>query len=148
MSVFSYTPQAEPAYAADSGGEMKITPVLYVDKIEDCLPFWMDRLGFEKTVEVPEQNRLGFVILVKEEEEIMLQTWHSLEKDAPDILPKERTTGAVLFVEVEDFDSVLMRIKDCKIILPERKTFYGMREIGVREPGGHTIVFAARTENP
>jgi hypothetical protein len=26
----------------------------------------------------------------------------------------------------------------------ERTTFYGMREIGVFEPGGHTVVFAAR----
>jgi hypothetical protein len=26
---------------------------------------------------------------------------------------------------------------------PERTTWYGMREIGAREPGGHTVVFAA-----
>jgi len=28
--------------------------------------------------------------------------------------------------------------------MPERMTFYGMREIGVREPGGHIAIFAAR----
>jgi len=27
----------------------------------------------------------------------------------------------------------------------ERTTFYGMREIGVYEPGGHVVVFAARS---
>ena len=41
----------------------KLAPVLVVDRIEPCLPFWVDRLGFEKTVEVPESDRLGFVIL-------------------------------------------------------------------------------------
>jgi len=30
--------------------------------------------------------------------------------------------------------------------MPERKTFYGMREISVREPGGHIVCFAAKTE--
>ena len=29
----------------------KLTPNLIVDKIEDSLPFWVDRLGFEKMCE-------------------------------------------------------------------------------------------------
>jgi len=28
--------------------------------------------------------------------------------------------------------------------MPERVTFYGMREIGVSEPNGHTVIFAAK----
>ena len=32
---------------------MKITPVLIAEKIEPVIPCWVDRLGFEKTVEVP-----------------------------------------------------------------------------------------------
>jgi hypothetical protein len=28
--------------------------------------------------------------------------------------------------------------------MPERVTFYQMREVGVFEPGGHTVVFAVR----
>jgi hypothetical protein len=31
----------------------KLSPVLIVDAIEPCLPFWTDRLGFAKVVEVP-----------------------------------------------------------------------------------------------
>jgi hypothetical protein len=27
-------------------------------------------------------------------------------------------------------------------VLPRRRTFYGMDEIGVAEAGGHTVVFA------
>ena len=30
------------------------------------------------------------------------------------------------------------------IVIPERTTFYGSREIGVRAPGGFTVVFAAK----
>ena len=32
---------------------MKLTPVLLVDSIEKSLPFWVDRMAFEKTAEVP-----------------------------------------------------------------------------------------------
>ena len=31
----------------------KITPVLLVNEIESILPFWIGRLGFAKTIEVP-----------------------------------------------------------------------------------------------
>jgi len=52
----------------------KLTPVIIVDQIEPCLPFWIERLGFIKTAEVPEGDKLGFVILVKGNVEIMYQT--------------------------------------------------------------------------
>jgi hypothetical protein len=132
---------------AEERKAMKLTPVLYVEQIEKSLPFWVDRLGFRKTVEVPEGNRLGFVILVRDAAEVMLQTWESLQKDAPGAAPKERTIrGAALFIEVENFAEIRRRLEGCEITLPERTTFYGMREIGVREPSGHGVVFAARIE--
>ena len=44
---------------------MKITAVLIVEEIEKSLTFWVARMGFQKTVDVPEGDRLGFVILVR-----------------------------------------------------------------------------------
>jgi len=124
---------------------MKITAVLIVEEIEKSLPFWVDRMGFEKTVDVPEGHRLGFAILVRDGAELMLQTVESVRKDAPQFAPKSAENSAGLFIEVQDFDDVLRRLKGYPIALPERTTFYGMREIGVFEPGGHTVIFAART---
>ena len=40
-----------------------LTPILVVDEIEPCIPFWTERLGFQKTTEVPHEGELGFVIL-------------------------------------------------------------------------------------
>ncbi len=31
----------------------RITPVLFVKEIEPVLPFWVDALGFARTIEVP-----------------------------------------------------------------------------------------------
>jgi hypothetical protein len=61
---------------------MKITPILFVDAIEPSLEFWVGRLEFETIAEVPEGNRLGFVILKKGDSELMLQTRESIRKDA------------------------------------------------------------------
>ena len=124
---------------------MKITPVLIVEEIEKSLPFWVDRMGFTKTVDVPEGDRLGFAIIVRDGAELMLQSVESVRKDAPQFLPKSRSNSVGLFVEVEDFADVLKRLDGYPIALPERTTFYGMREIGVYEPSGHVVVFAART---
>lgn len=127
---------------------MKITPVLIVEELEKSLPFWMDRIGFTKTVEVPEGDRLGFVILVREGAELMLQSVESVRKDAPQFAPEVFSAGPAssvgLFIEVDNFEDVMKRLEGYPIALADRTTFYGMREIGVREPGGHTVIFAAR----
>jgi hypothetical protein len=123
---------------------MKITPVLIVEEIEKSLPFWVDRMGFAKTVEVPEGDRLGFVIVVGNGAELMLQTIESVRKDAPQFAPKARSNDVGLFIEVDDFGDTLQRLEGYSIALQERVTFYGMREIGVYEPSGHTVIFAAR----
>ena len=39
----------------------------------------------------------------------------------------------------------LLGIAGLEIVVPRRQTFYGMDEIGVREPGGHVVMFAQPT---
>jgi len=126
---------------------MKITPVLYVQAIEPSLPFWTERLGFEKTVEVPEGDRLGFVILVREGYEVMLQTFESLKADRPGDA-SSGTGSSSLFIEVSNFADFRERLDGLEVVLPERVAFYGMREIAVREPGGHVVCIAAQEPTP
>jgi hypothetical protein len=122
----------------------KLTPEIMVDAIEPCVPFW-ERLGFAKTAEVPEGDRLGFVILAKDAVEVMYQTHESVAKDAAGLVPREHGHGAALFIEVSDIESVAQALAGVDIVVPRRQTFYGMDEIGVREPGGHVVMFAQPT---
>jgi catechol 2,3-dioxygenase-like lactoylglutathione lyase family enzyme len=122
---------------------MKITANLFVDEIEKSLAFWVDRMGFEQTVGVPEGDRLGFVILVRDGAELMLQTLESLRKDELAFAPAVVCAGVGLFIEVTDFDDILKRLEGYPITMHERTTFYGMREIGVRDPNNHIVIFAA-----
>lgn len=123
----------------------RATPVLYVEEIEPCLPFWTERLGFETTGEVPHGDRLGFVMLEKDDVEVMYQSRASLEDDLPDAADAE-TGGAFLFVEVDDLDAVVGRLKGIDPVAPRRQTFYGTDELVVREPGGNVVTFAEFVE--
>jgi uncharacterized glyoxalase superfamily protein PhnB len=122
---------------------MKVTPILFVEAIEPCLPFWLDQLGFQKTVEVPEGDKIGFVILVHNGAEVMLQTLSGRAADFKTDSPLG-AGSSTLFIEVDDFNDIRQRVQGAQVVVPERLTFYGMREIGVQEPGGHLLVFAAK----
>jgi uncharacterized glyoxalase superfamily protein PhnB len=127
----------------------KITPVLLVSEIEPILPFWIDRLGFAKTIEVPDGNKLGFVALQKGSVEVMYQTYTSVEHDAPPAMAGAARKGPTyLYLEVDNLDAVLAAMKDLQKVLPERTAFYGMREFAVQDPAGHFITFAQPTAPP
>jgi|HubBroStandDraft_1064217.scaffolds.fasta_scaffold369109_1 uncharacterized glyoxalase superfamily protein PhnB len=121
----------------------KITPVLLVSQIEPVLPFWIDRLGFTKTIEVPDANKLAFVAFQKGPVEVMYQTYASVEHDAPPAMAAAARKGLTyLYLEVDNLDAVLAAMKDVQKVMPERTAFYGMREFAVQDPAGHFITFA------
>jgi uncharacterized glyoxalase superfamily protein PhnB len=122
----------------------KLSPLLTVESIEPCLPFWVDRLGFAKTVEVPDGASLGFVILAKDGVEIMYQSRASVEKDIPALAKGAATASPAmgLFIEVGNIDEVERALGGIEHVIPRRRTFYGMDEVVVRDPGGYVVVFA------
>lgn len=124
---------------------MKITPLIYAPAIEPSLKFWVDQLGFTKVAEVPDGDKLGFVILVKGSAELMIQSTASIEKDIPAMVAFARP-AACLYIEVSDFDDLLKRLGSAPVVVPVRTTFYGMKEIGVREPGGNIVLFGAKAQ--
>ena len=125
----------------------KLTPVLMVDAIEPCLDFWVKRLGWKQTVGVPEGDKLGFVILAKDSVEVMYQTWASVEKDLGKPMARAKQPSVGLFLEVDDIEAIEKQIKGLKRSVERRKTFYGMEEVGVLEPGGHMVLFAQPTKS-
>lgn len=121
----------------------RITPVLLVEEIEPQLDFWMNGLGFLKTIEVPHGEKLGFVVFQKGSAEVMYQTYASVEHDAPPAMAAAAPKGPTyLYMEVDNLDAVLAAMKDVPKAMPERTAFYGMREFAVQDPGGHFITFA------
>ena len=127
-----------------------IAPVLIVERVAPSRDFFRDRLGFVQTTVIADGDELAFAMLEKDGVEVMIQSHASLLEDVgPDAARAVNETvsgrGAVgLYVTVSDVDLVVPAVADADVIVPLRKTFYGMHEITVREPGGHAVTFASR----
>jgi uncharacterized glyoxalase superfamily protein PhnB len=103
--------------------------------------FWVERMDFEKTAEVPEEGGLAFAALQKGNIELMYGSYASLEREPGVPGSYQRGTG-FLFMEVDDLDAVVGAMKGATTVLPVHKTFYGATEFTVKDPAGHLITFA------
>jgi uncharacterized glyoxalase superfamily protein PhnB len=119
----------------------RMTPNLYTDDVESCVKFWVERMHFEKTMEVPDGGRLAFAALQKGNIELMYGSYASLQKDPGVAGAYQRGTG-FLFLEVDDLDAALAAMKGVPMVSPKHKTFYGSTEFTVKDPAGHLITFA------
>jgi hypothetical protein len=124
----------------------KVTPVRLVDRIEPCLPFWVDALGYAKVAEVPHEDALGFVLLVNDAGELMLQTRASMAADIAEVARLDPHT--VLFVEVTSLDVARSAMGGAQVLVNERTTFYGMKEMVVVDPAGTVVIFAEKMAEP
>jgi len=120
----------------------KSTPILHVKSVEPSVNFWTERFGFRQTIAVPEGNHLGFVALENDQVEIMYQTYTGMQADPANPLAKAVEQGpSFLFMEVPDIKAAEEAVKGADIVQPIHETFYGSKEIVVREPGGHFVIF-------
>jgi len=127
-----------------------VAPVMIVERVAPTRDFFRDRLGFTQTVAMDHDGELGFAMLVKDGVTLMVQSHAATIADVGhDAARKVNETlsgrGAVmLYVTVSDVELVVPAVADADVIVPLRKTFYGMHEITIREPGGHAVMLASR----
>lgn len=121
----------------------KLTPILLVDRIEPCLPFWVDRLGFKITAELPHEGRLGLVILVRDGAEVMYETRALMEEDIPELAGGATPGSTILYFDVSNIEDTMKRLEGVEVVVPLRQTTYGRAEIFVREPAGNVVAFSA-----
>jgi uncharacterized glyoxalase superfamily protein PhnB len=120
----------------------KLTPVLFVEEVEPCVNFWVERLGFTKTGEVPDGNKVVFAMLQKGGVELMYESYSAADKDVPSISQDVRKGPTFLYVEVEHLDEFIVATGGAEVVIPVRTTFYGAKEIGIKDPAGHLVTFA------
>jgi uncharacterized glyoxalase superfamily protein PhnB len=121
---------------------LRVAPTLIVERIEPSLEFWVNRLGFTKAVEIPGEDGLVFAMLVNDNVEVHLQTRATAAKDMPYLSDCRMPPSAFLYIDVEDVRALFEKLKDCDVILPLEKTFYGATHFFIREPGGHVLGFS------
>jgi catechol 2,3-dioxygenase-like lactoylglutathione lyase family enzyme len=131
----------------------KITANLMVTDMHRSLDFYCELLGFTLTMGVNtaletftdgvRRDDLIFVLLAHGSKELMLQRRDSLAKDVPGFTPHTTPCGTfTLYFRGEPADALAARLPNSveKIKGPET-SWYGMRELYIRDPDGYVLAF-------
>jgi uncharacterized glyoxalase superfamily protein PhnB len=122
---------------------LKATPTLIMEKVESSVQFWTERLGFTKAMEVPgEDGGLAFAMMVSGDVEVHFQSRAATVKDMSYLAAAQIPSASYLYIDVKDVDALYEKLKDCDIVTPLEKTFYGATHFFIREPGGHILGFS------
>ena len=131
----------------------KLTPNLLVASVERSLAFYIDVLGFERGMTVPEQSPFVFASVTSGPVEIFLNDAATAVKEYPGFGGKPLGATGTMFIEMDgsgspgEIDALHDRIKDrVTITMPLVTQFYGMREFGFQDPDGYVITIAQRVE--
>ncbi|HKE56952.1 MAG TPA: VOC family protein [Pyrinomonadaceae bacterium] len=119
------------------------TPILHVKNVEPSLKFWTERFGFKVTIQVPEDDHIGFAAMEAGNIELMLQTYQGMKGDPNSPLAKAADQGpSFIFMEVPDINAVIEALRGAEIVQGLHETPYGAKEVVVKEPGGHFVIFS------
>jgi len=124
----------------------KLTPNLLVASVERSLAFYVDTLGFERGMTVPDASPFAFASVTAGPVEIFFNDVVGAAKEYPGFAGKPIGATGTLFIEVEGVDALHDRLApSVKILMPIVTQFYGMREFAIADPDGYVITFAERT---
>jgi len=125
----------------------KLTPNLVVANVERSLAFYVDTLGFERGLTVPEDSPLVFASVTSGPIEIFFNDRAVAVKEYPGFGGKPIGATGTLFIEVDGVDALHDQLKpSVKVVMPIVTQFYGMREFAIEDPDGYVITFAERVE--
>ena len=123
----------------------KLTPNLLVASVERSLAFYIDTLGFERGMTVPDQAPFAFGSVTAGPVEIFFNDAAGAVKEYPGFAGKPIGATATLFIEVNGVNALHDRLDlRVKVVMPIETKFYGMREFAIEDPDGYVITFAER----
>lgn len=133
-----------------------LTPNLMTENVNEAVAFYRDHLGFRFVMgmpweseapitENPDATPLQWAMVTLDEVSVMFQARASIAEDYPPLGEAAVGASAALYLEVESLDVLLQRLNDgAEVVVPERVTFYGMREVWIRDNSGYLLVLAEK----
>jgi uncharacterized glyoxalase superfamily protein PhnB len=123
----------------------KLTPNLLVASVERSLAFYVDTLGFERGMTVPDQPPFAFGSVTAGPVEIFFNDAAGAVKEYPGFAGKPIGATGTLFIEVDGVNALHDRLEPrVKVVMPIETKFYGMREFAIEDTDGYVITFAER----
>ena len=120
----------------------KLTPELLVEDIVDSVKFYTDVLGFEVSVQFPEDNPF-FAIIKNGAVEIMLYERKPFADEIPEMREKPMGGSVALYIDLQDVIKLHNDIKDKVQIVQElHETTYNTQEFSCKDLNGYVLMFA------
>ncbi len=137
-----------------------LVPVLQVKDVRKSTIFYCRTLGFAlnfavsearqtlKTLEEQEDTMLVYAQLAQNGVEVMLQAVESLDAEDAFLQGGQPGNSAVSFYcLVENADAFSEKLRgEAEIVAGPRTSWYGMREVFIRDPDGYILGFAHPVE--
>lgn len=122
----------------------ELTPNLMVEDVAASAAWFVEVLGFTLDGEVPgEDGVLNFAMLHRDEVPLMLQRRGSLEADVPALAGLPIGASQTFFVDVDDVTALYEPIRErVETVVPLHDTWYGQREVYIRDLNGYIFCFA------
>lgn len=133
-----------------------LTPNLMTKNVNASVKFYCEHLGFQimmglpfntqTPVEtLPEDKPLQYAMLNKDGAMIMFQHQQSLAEECEQFTDIPVAASATFYLEVDNLDDLISGLgDDIDIVIPERITFYGMRELWIRDNNGYVVTLAQK----
>lgn len=128
----------------------KLTPNLIVRDVAASLHFYQTILGFRQGITVPDSAPYVFGSVTNDAVEIFFNDQKVVAEEDPELAgvqPAAKIGGTLtLYLETDAIEEVLRAVEraKCRITMPIRTQFYGMREFAFQDPDGWTITVAQR----
>ncbi len=131
-----------------------IVPNLMVTDIRRSIGFYLDILGLSGATSVSADRSFAtggeivddpvFAVLEWDGAQLMLQTVESLAGELSVFSSDQRPRpGGTVYLRGFDPDDVIGRFAECDILKGPERTWYGMKELYIRDPDGHVICLGA-----
>jgi len=135
---------------------MRLINNLMVDDVVEAVDFYIENLGFELMMAVPEGTEevvysfeesvtYGFAALKHDDVEIMFQSKLSVKEEFPDMPECTAWCPSILYFQITDIEGLFEKLRDrVDIVKGLHEAFYGMKEFYMKDSNGYMLGFAEK----
>lgn len=137
----------------------KLTPNLMVENVAQSVVFYRDLLGFELLMAVRDERPfdglpaagdkpLDWAMVQRDQVAFMFQQRDSLSEEMPLLAGREIGASLTLYIELDGVDALYASLQGkADIVKPPQTTFYGRRELYLRDCNGYILALTEEAES-
>ncbi len=137
----------------------KLTPNLMVEDVAQNVIFYRDLLGFELLMAMRDEKPfdglpaagdkpLDWAMVQRDQVAFMFQQRNSLIEEIPALADCEIGASLTLYMELDGVDALYASLQGkADIIRPPQTTFYGRRELYLRDCNGYILALTEEAAN-